>query len=236
MKPLLAAPMGLFLIAASAGAGEVADFETAFRAVYGEYRAALFATNSGDADKSAKALAKFEAGWEGLSQRYADVPPPHYADDPDWGGTLARIEDHLAAASADVGAGALPEAHEALEGIRDEVGALHERNGIALFSDRMNAYHAAMERVLAIDPASVGPESLPTILEHAGILSFLAAEIARLPAPEAAGSDDYAPLDAAFQASVAGFRTAAEAGDPDAIRAAMKALKPAYSKFFLKFG
>ena len=231
----IAMTLAASLFATAAAPGEVADFEAAFRGVYADYRAALFATNTGDAGKSAATLAAFDAGWSGLAERYADAPPPQYADDAEWGGTLATVETEIDAASADVAAGKLPEAHEALEGVRDAIWDLHRRNGVSLFSDRMNAYHAAMEEVLAVDPAGLRPEDMPGMLIHAGVLSYLAGEIAGQPAPEA-GSAEYAPLAEAFQASVAAFRAAAESGDPAAVGKAIGALKPAYSKFFLKFG
>ena len=73
---------------------------------------------------------------------------PQYADDGAVPAALAAVAAHTAKAAEAVAAGNLPEAHEALEGIRAEIGALHSRNGLATFSDRMNAYHAAMETVL----------------------------------------------------------------------------------------
>lgn len=225
----------LGLWATAAAAGPVAEFERAFREVYAGYRMALFATNTGDAAKSAAALDGFAAKWAALMAPRAGDPPPQYADDAEWGATLASVETRLAAAQADVAAGKLPAAHEALEGIRDDIGALHRRNGIATFSDRMNAYHAAMEEVLAVDPATIDAAAVPRLREAAAVLDHLARDIAETPPPEAA-SPDYAPLSGAFQASVAAFLEATRGGDPDAVRAAMGGLKVPYSKFFLKFG
>jgi len=226
------------VMAVSAGAalaGPVSDFNQEFRALYADYRAALFATNMADAGKSAAALTSFTEGWATLTDRYADAPPPQFADDAEWGTTLDTIQAQLDMAAADVGAGTLPHAHEALEGVRDAVWALHQRNGISEFSDRMNAYHAAMEEVLAIDPATVGPELLPRLAQHAGVLTYLADQLLTLPSPEA-GMDGYAALSEAFAASVESFRAATESGDPEAIRKAMAGLKGPYSKFFLNFG
>ena len=113
--------------------------------------------------------------------------------------------------------------------MRETFGDLYERNGIAGFSDRMNAYHAEMETVLALDLAT-------TLAEHAGVLGYLAAEITRLPAPEAAGNADYAALQAGFIASVTAFDAAVRAGDAAAVQASVGGLKVPYSKFFLMFG
>lgn len=225
--------LALALVGSAAVAGPVQDFETALRASYGDYRAALFATNSGDAGKSTKALDAFAASWAGLSATYGTTPPPQYDGDAGWAATLAAVQADIDAARADVAAGELPKAHEALEAVRFEVGGLHERNGIAGFSDRMNAYHAEMELVLALDLANT---DAVTLAEHAGVMNYLAAEVVRLPAPEAAGNADYDKLQAGFVASVKAYDDAVRAGDAAAIKAAVAGLKVPYSKFFLFFG
>ena len=59
----------------------------------------------------------------------------------------------------------------------DEIGDLHARNGIIGFSDRMNAYHARMEEVLAAQPKLDAGAFTATALE--GTFS-LAAGIVRV--------------------------------------------------------
>lgn len=132
-------------------AGPVQDFETALRGSYGNYRMALFATNSGDAAKSAKAMAGFAESWAARPQ--ATAPPRRRSMKP----TLALPQPSLPCRQIDAAKrrstqAFLPKAHEALECASD--GALHERNNIVSFSDRMNAYHAAMELLLGLDLAA----------------------------------------------------------------------------------
>lgn len=234
MKRLLSlSALALSLSSTIAFAGPVQDFETALRGSYGNYRMALFATNSGDAAKSAKAMAGFADSWAALTASYGTTPPPQYETDAGFAATFAAVQAQIDAAKADIDAGALPKAHEALEGVRGQIGALHERNNIVSFSDRMNAYHAAMEEVLGLDLAAA---DAATLAEHAGVMGYLAAEIVRLPAPEAADNADYAKLQEAFTASVMAFDAAVKAGDAAAIKAAVAGLKVPYSKFFLMFG
>lgn len=234
MKRLLPlAALGLAFGLNAAAAGPVQDFETSLRGSYGSYRSALFATNSGDAAKSAKALAGFAASWSGLAAAYRAAPPPQYQSDAAWATSLDAIDAKIAEASAVVAAGDLAAAHLTLEAVRETFGDLHERNGITGFSDRMNAYHAEMETVLALDLAAT---DATTLAEHAGVLGYLAAEITRLPAPEAAGNADYAALQAGFIASVTAFDAAVRAGDAAAVQASVGGLKVPYSKFFLMFG
>lgn len=225
--------LALALSAGSAFAGPMQDFETALRASYGDYRMALFATNSGDAAKSAKAVAAFAQSWASLTASYATTPPPQYQTDAGWEATLGAVQLSIDAARTDVAGGALPKAHEALEAVRAEIGGLHERNGLSGFSDRMNAYHAEMEKVLTLDLAAADPV---TLAEHAGVLNYLATELVRLPPAEAAQNADYATLQAGLLASVKAYDDAVRSGDAAAIKAAVGGLKPAYAKYFVMFG
>lgn len=224
------------LVAGAAFAGPVTEFEDGFREVYGTYRAALFMTNSGNVEKSEASLAGFSKGWAALKAAYGDAPPPQYADDPKWSEALSEVDALLARAGAEVAAGKLAEAHETLEGVREVFSALHLRNGIQTFSDRMNAYHAEMEHVLAMDPAALTTADLPEITGRAAVLSYLAEEVSGFPPKDAEGSEEFAKLVNGFLASVAAFDDAAKAGDLEAVRAAMGGLKKPYSMLFLKFG
>lgn len=209
-----------------AHAGDVRDFEDRMRSAYGDYRMALFATNSGKAAPSAEAVNAFEAAWAPLAQRTA---PPQYADDPAFAATMAEVAALAAAADREIAAGDLPKAHETLEGIRDAIGDLHARNGIIGFSDRMNAYHARMEHVIGMDPSDPA-----AVLGEAAVLAYLLADITSHPPAEA--SDAFHELAEAVRSSVETLSTDAATGDAAAIKAAIGGLKAPYSKLFLKFG
>lgn len=215
-------------------AGPVNDFETAMRQAYGDYRAALFTTNMGDAQKAAGAVDAFEARWKALMEANM-TPPPQYADDEQYAGTMKRVEEIAGDAALQVDEGKLAEAHETLEAIRDEIGSLHDRNGIIGFSDRMNAYHAKMEEVLTRDYAGFSDEGLDLLREDAAVLDYLAARIAAHP-PVEASDPAYGQLLSAMQASVAALVAAARENDADAAAKAVSGLKVPYSKLFLKFG
>jgi hypothetical protein len=213
-------------------AGPVNDFESALRAAYADYRSALFLTNANKGEQALQAIDGFSRQWSALADAGAEAPP-HYAEDTGFRRTLDAVAETTAKARAEVASGALTEAHETLEGIREEIGQLHERNNIIGFSDRMNAYHAMMERILGTDYG--GAEGMAELREDAAVLSYLADDIAAHPAPEAS-DPAYAPLLEAVMTSVMTLREAARAGDAAAAKLAVNALKPAYSKFFLKFG
>jgi hypothetical protein len=213
-------PVGLW---SPAIASDFTSFEAAMRIAYGDYRTALFMTNMGKASESAKAISKFSAEWTALKDRPA---PPQYADDAHYGETMSAIVTIASTAGEKITAGALPEAHEALEGIRDEIGDMHIRTGLFGISDRMNAYHARMEEV--IGKPDMSPEEAH---QEAAVLDYLLSDIATHPPAEA--DDSFAALVASVQDSIAKLESA---GDAAAVRSAIDGLKAPYSKLFLKFG
>ncbi|MEQ8696814.1 MAG: hypothetical protein RLT05_09690 [Bauldia litoralis] len=238
MKPLLrllTVPAVFVGLAAVAHAGPVGDFEGNLRAAYADYRSALFFTNTSDPDKASSAIDGFQEKWSALANDNAGAPP-QYADDPDYAATLAAVAGIADTAAGEVAAGKLGEAHETLEAIRDQIGHLHERNGIVTFSDRMNAYHAEMERVLGSDYGTFDAEALGRLREDAAILAYLADDIVAHPPAGAPADPAFVAALKPFEASVMALRQAARSGDAAAARKAVGGLKGPYSKLFLKFG
>ena len=233
MHRLLLAAALVGTTAATAIAGPLTDGEAGLRGVYAAYRTALFASNAGNAAATTKAIDGFLAGWTSWSASASGLP--QYQDDAMLAQTVAAVSEKANMAADAAKAGNLPEAHEALEGIRDQIGALHLRNGLYGFSDRMNAYHAQMEGVLALDLSGADPAAGERLAEMTGVLAYLAADIAAHPAPEASDAE-YAALSDAFQTSVASLVTAVRSGDSEAVKSAVGNLKVPFSKFFVKFG
>lgn len=227
------AALAIMAVPTLSSAGPFADFETALRTTYGNYRTALFQSNAGKADQTQAAISALAQSWDALQADWGATPPPQYADDPEFGPMFPAVSALTAKAAEQAAAGTLHEAHITLEGIREQIGALHMRNGLIGFSDRMNAYHAVMEEVLADGVGDDG--TLGHLREQAAVLNYLAQDIAAHPAPESA-DPAYGPLVDALLASVAAVQDAARAGDVDAATAALGALKVPYAKLFAKFG
>ncbi len=230
-RTLLAASLAFVALSTSAFAD---TFETALRGAYADYRAALFQTNMNDQAGSTKMLGAFQEKWSAL-EKANPTPPARYADDAAFGATLTAVADIAAKAADEVKAGKLADAHLSLEGIRDEIGGMHERNGIIAFSDRMNTYHAKMEEIIgatyADDAAGLG-----TLREDAAVLAYLAADVTAHPPADAEGKPEYAALLKDFNASVERLLNATRNGNSAAAKAAIDTLKAPYSKLFLKFG
>lgn len=229
---------GFLALGLSAGllaASPFTDAEAALRDVYGDYRVALFQSNAGNGDAVDSALEAALSKWTALEVDWTAAPPPQYAADPKFDETLAQVRETLKSAQAVAATGALAEAHEELEGVRDAVWRMHSRNGIIGFSDRMNTYHAKMEEVLSVAPDKVDEAALPDLLEQAAVLNYLAADVAANPAPEA-GAPGYQQLVDGMTGSAAALLEAARAGDIEAVKTALSGLKPAYARLFAKYG
>ncbi len=236
MKRLITLTAAAALLGSVAFAGPVADFEKDFRAMYSAYRTALFGTNAGKQDVSADSAAKLQDQLHMMIVSFGETPPPQYEDDPMWLETMTKAAATVETAQAQITEGTLTEAHETLEAVRDLFGELHRRNGVQTFSDRMNAYHAEMEDLLAMDVSALDTAGVAKIRDHAAVLNYLAKDLLDNPSTEAEGSDDYSVLSKAFAGSVAALVEAARAGDPEQVKAAVGGLKVPYSKLFLKFG
>lgn len=232
-RVILPALLGLVL-STPAIAGPIGDFQTTYRDMYARYRAALFQTNTGNAETSAQAMQGFAGAWAQFSTAYGATPPPHLAEDEGWTATMQEVAKALNAAQAEVLAGSLPEAHETLEHIRGVLGEMHTRNSIETYSDRMNAYHAEMEHVLALDLSQ--PDVMGILREKAAVLDYLARDLLSAPPSEVAGNAEYDALMATFVASVTAFLDATRSGDHAAIKQALSGLKKPYAKLFVKFG
>lgn len=236
MNRLLATALSLSLHVAPAMAGPVEDFESVYDTAYAQYRTALFATNAGNAERSVAVLGQLDSAWSALMAQYRASPPPQYEADPMWDETIEEVTTILDAATTQVAAGDLAMAHVTLEGVREALGALHARNNIETFSDRMNAYHAEMEAILEMDLDLVDATARQRLLEHSAVLAYLARDVLSAPPAVARDNAEYAPLAAAMQASVDQFVAAARAGDDAALRTAVGGLKVPYSRLFLQFG
>jgi hypothetical protein len=232
--PLAIVVFALALSATAALAGPFRDAESQMRAAYADYRAALFRTNQNDPAGSRAAIAAFGEKWQQLAADWRRSPPPQYAEDPQLATTLDEVAQVNAEAARLVEAGKVADAHEVLEKIRDAIGALRARNGVVTFSDHMNAYHEQMEKVLLGSYEGYSPAGLLILREDVAVLAYLAEVLTKTrPAAEAAAIDQaIAPV----LASVEAVRSALAGGNATAIRNAVKALKPAYSRLFLRFG
>jgi len=209
----------------------------AMLAAYAPYRAALFRTNSKAQAESEQAVARARQSWQSVVTQFASKPAPPYDRDAGFATTLEQVGAVYATAESQIRDKQLEAAHETLERVRDLLADLRGRNGVVVYSDAMNAYHAEMEHVLSDGPKTIAaPQGPMLLMAPLGRLEYLSARL-RSQAPTHVAQDaEFAALVQAVDGSVRSLRAATLTQDVQAIRQAIGALKGPYSKLFLKFG
>ncbi|MBL8306619.1 MAG: hypothetical protein JNM33_07970 [Rubrivivax sp.] len=237
MKSCLRLTVLMFTAALSLSTQAADAVTDAVQLAYAPYRAALFRTNGKSQAEAQQALAQARQAWAGVVERFALKPPPPYDRDADFAATLGQVSAVYDKAAGEIDAGKLREAHETLEAARDLMAALRQRNGVVVFSDAMNAYHAEMEHLLVRGQQLLaGPQGLHRLAAQSGVLDYLARQL-RAQAPAALlRNADFEALLKEVEASAQNLKKAALDQDATALQAAMSKLKPAYSRLFLKFG
>ena len=216
-------------------AGPVRDFERDLSNAYAHYRAALLSSNQSNKAATEAAIAAFGDAWSKQIAVHKATPPPHYADDTKWGETLDKVTSVIAKSKTEAGAGDLPKAHATLEAIRDLIGDLRLRNGTISYSDRVNIYHEHMEHVVT-RTYGADAEGIAKLREDVAVLAFLATDLERFKPAELATDDAFKQALVALKTSVDTLQAAARAGETAKFDPLRKALKPTYSRFFIKFG
>ena len=233
----LAAITGLGGLTGPSAAWAADPFTDDMQAAYAPYRAALFRTNGKSQPESERALADAQRAWQGVVQRFGTAAPVPYAADASFAATLAEVSAVYREADALVRAGRLPEAHEALEKIRDLLAGLRQRNGVQVFSDTMNAYHEEMEHLLQEGTKALQEAQGPMLLmARAGTLEYLAARLLSQAGPALQRDAEFGAAQRAVADSVSALRAALMAQDKAAAQRALSGLKGPYSRLFLKFG
>ena len=125
-------------------ADATAAFLEASAQAYAPYRGALSYLHTGNAGLAALALEDMAARWAALCDRFRDQPPAAFAEDPAWQASLDAITGRIETARAQLESGDTAGATAALAPIRAVLGDLRRRNGIVTFTDRIDAFSAAM--------------------------------------------------------------------------------------------
>jgi hypothetical protein len=244
MRPDPIVPLGFVRVLAvavllrCAGAALAADALTdALSGAYAPYRAALFRTNSGSQSEAEQSVAAALEAFAALQARFGARPPAPYDRDPKLVATLDELAAVLVRAQSQVRARELGRAHETLEQVRDLLADLRRRNGVIVYSDHMNAYHAQMEHLLQAGPRLLeAPPPAAALIGEAAVLDFLARRLRSEAGTAQTADTEFAPALREVEASVAALRAAVDARDAVATRAALGALKRPYSRLFLRFG
>jgi hypothetical protein len=218
--------------------GQAADALTeAIQKAYPPYRAALYKTNGKSQAEAREVLDQAREGWARVASQFGVRPPSPYDLDRQLPQTFDAIDKAYAKASGEVEQNKLGKAHETLEEVRDLLADLRRRNGVIVYSDHMNAYHTAMEDMVA-DGADLlaKPDGKLRLMARVGVLDYLARNLKSEASREQAANAEFAELAKGVAKSVADLEAALLADKEEAVKEAINALKKPYSRMFLKFG
>jgi len=209
----------------------------AMQTAYAPYRVALFSTNGKSQPDAKAAIEQAQQAWRGVVEQNGKQITAPYDRDAGFASSLAQVKAVYDKASKEIDAGKLPEAHETLEEAREVLATLRQRNGVIVFSDLMNAYHAEMEHLLNTGPKQLGaPQGISEVTAQVGVLNYLVQRLRAQASASLLQNAEFNALLTAVEASVGSLKSAALAQDAAALKEAIGRVKGPYSKLFLKFG
>lgn len=219
-------------------AGTPNGFQAAVEAAYPNYRMAWFYTRTLNPTMAGMELGEFRRAWKSIVARYRAAPPETYRKDPRWAASLDRVGEISAQAAMRIEAGGGREIGKLLEGIRDELGELRRRNGIEVFSDRVNAFGREVATLsdLRRRTVSLTPEILSAYRASAARLTELMKRIR-------AGAPSHLASDSGFKASIDGnFKSIAKLdrglarNHLRAVKGSVSSIRADYVLLFIRYG
>lgn len=205
---------------------------------YAEYRKALLFSNQHDKQKALAAARQLQHRWSGIVVKYSDQRPCVYDEEPDWKATLNKVGDIIGKGIKQLEDGHLAEAHETIEVIRTELAELRQRNNIISFSDYIDRYHEQMEHLLVkkYTVEKLNKSVIADVREMLAVLEYLMGNIKRYAPEEYSSNDEFQKLLSDNLNVLIAIRQALSQDDSKSLIEAIKSLKPAYAKLFVKFG
>ena len=128
-------------------AAPVHDFHDAVADANASYREASFYLRTGNPMVAAFGLQDMNDKWSTIIKQFAKSPPGIYAADTSWETSLIEIGKHIQDGIAATDAGDLKGAQQNIAPVRKILSDLRARNGVFLFSDRVDRANAAMEAI-----------------------------------------------------------------------------------------
>ena len=233
------AALVLSVLAGTSRASNLSDFNDATADAYRHYRAAVSYLRTGNAALAAIELEAAAGKWRDVTGRFAANPPDAFADDAAWAATLNGIGQPIQQALTSTDAGDLKTARETLAPVRGELGALRRRNGVVVFSDRVDEVTAAMDRLWRFrhePPDFSDTGTLRELRSGTAVLEHLLRRCREEAPAELRGDPDFIRfLDSAAE-GLERLWQAIEGGDEPLLINTLRELRSFERLFFLRFG
>jgi hypothetical protein len=147
LRSLSVVVLCLAAFAIEAHASALSRYNEAVARAYDHYRSGLFYVQTGNPAVAGFEIAKAVAVWKEAVIPFAAAPPDAFSDDEAFGRDLQDIFRRLHEADALLAAGDGDGAEAQLTPVRTLLADLRHRNGVIVFSDRVDAANAAMDRL-----------------------------------------------------------------------------------------
>lgn len=201
------------------------------------YRMALFKTNGKVQEEAQAAVQQAQAAWSKFASQFSAKPAAPYERDAGFAASVVEVSQVYAQAIQQVNTGQLAQAHNTLERVRDVMADMRQRNGVVVYSDHMNAYHAQMEKIVVHGGETLAqPKGMLLMTARVGALSYLASQLDVQASADLKKNEEFNALLKAVNQSVLGLEAALLNQDMTAAKEAASKLKGPYSKLFAKFG
>ncbi len=135
------------VMGSSVSAAPIHEYRTAAGDAYAHFREASFYLRTGNPMIAGIGLQDMKDKWQYIVDRFAKDPPGVYAADKLWEPTLLNIRKRISDGLKAVDEGDLDAAKKHITPIRKTLSDLRARNGVFLFSDRVDRANAAMDAI-----------------------------------------------------------------------------------------
>jgi len=220
-------------------ANDLSDFNASVAAAYAPYRGAVSYLRTGNAGLAALELESAAENWRKLEARFAKTPPDAFADDPAWRMTLKDVGERLDQGLAATDTGDLEAAKQLLSPIRGQLGGLRRRNGVAVFSDRVDEMTDAMDRLWRFrhqPPDFAEPAELQELRSGAAVLGYLFRRCGQEAPAEVRENPSFQRLSEGAALAVERLWRAIEGRDERLLINTLRELRSFERMMFLRFG
>jgi hypothetical protein len=226
-------------VSGPAAANALHDFLADSAVAYGHYRTAASYLRTGNTDLAALELEQAGNKWKALNAHFAATPPDAFADDPKWRETLHEIGARLKGALAEIDEDRTDDAAKTLAPVRAMLGDLRRRNGIWVFSDRINELSDAMNRLWRFrkaPPDFAVPKTLRELREGTAVLGYLFGRVRAEAPKDIAGTEDFTRMVDGAQEAIGRMWHAIDTADTDLLINTLRELRAFDNLLYLKFG
>jgi hypothetical protein len=193
------------LVATSARAGDLADFNAALETAAGHNRVAIGYLRTGNADLAGLELDRLRDAWGRIAERFAGKRPDAFDGNPLYGNVMLGVKVRLVGADIMLKSGRLDAAREALNAVRGDLYDLRKASGIVVLADCIRDANQAMDALMVYNDRALDltkPDTAVGIAGKAAVYDYILARCDRMAADAIRQAPEFRRLVDGAQASL----------------------------------